>query len=95
VFTDAHGVRPDQPHATGPGEPHDLVQPGPALGAGVGEAAGHHHQAADPLERAGAHDVRHVSGRHGDDGQVDGVRDRGDVAVRPDPDTCSAAGFTG
>ena len=63
-------VRPDQPHAAGPGRGHRLGLQFRALIAGFGEARAEHYRRGHGLARGGPDDARDGGGRGGDHGQV-------------------------
>ncbi len=73
---------PDEAHPAVAGDLDDLGQPGAALLAGVGEAAGHHDEPAHALLGAGAHGLEHLGRGQRHHGEVDVVGDVAHVGPR-------------
>ena len=89
---DAEAVGPDDAHAGGAGGGDQLPLGRAALGPGLAEAAGDHHQPAHPLAPAGLDHAGDLVGRHGEDGEVDVVGDGLDVGVGRHPADVPGAG---
>ncbi|GAA3041457.1 hypothetical protein GCM10020000_20240 [Streptomyces olivoverticillatus] len=77
----AEGVGPDDPHAVRAGSADQLALAAPACRAALGISGGEDHEPLDTVLAAVVDGLRHVLGGHGDDGEVDRVRDLADGAV--------------
>ena len=85
VLATPEAVRADDPQPVRAGDAHQLVLPGPPLGAGLAEPRGDHDQPAHPLLRALLHHVDDPVGRYGEDGEVHLPVDGRHARVGPHP----------
>jgi hypothetical protein len=88
----AHAVGADQSGATRPRDRHQLGLTGGALVAGLGEARGDDHAAADTGGRRLAHGRHQGRSRHGQDGDVGRRRRRRDGRIGEPPEHFGPAG---